>query len=58
MPPPRRALISITSTSAALLDGKETTALFISEAPHPYKVLRAVGFEVDLASETGTYFPD
>jgi putative intracellular protease/amidase len=40
------------------LDGKETTDLFISEALHPYKVLRAAGFEVDLASETGTYTPD
>ncbi|KAF4773555.1 IgE-binging protein [Colletotrichum scovillei] len=25
---------------------------------HPYSVLRAAGFEVDLASETGTYTPD
>ncbi|SPJ92427.1 related to NonF protein, involved in nonactin biosynthesis [Fusarium torulosum] len=58
MSPPRRALISITSASAALFDGKETTGLFISEALHPYKVLRAAGFEVDLASETGTYTPD
>jgi putative intracellular protease/amidase len=55
---PRRALISVTSASATLFDGKETTGLFISEALHPYKVLRAAGFEVDLASETGTYTPD
>jgi hypothetical protein len=58
MSPPRRALISITSASATLFDGKETTGLFISEALHPYKVLTAAGFEVDLASETGTYTPD
>ncbi|KAB5515311.1 class I glutamine amidotransferase-like protein [Coniochaeta sp. 2T2.1] len=58
MSPPRRALISITSASAALFEGKETTGLFISEALHPYKVLTAAGFEVDLASETGTYTPD
>jgi putative intracellular protease/amidase len=58
MSPPRRALISVTSASATLFDGKETTGLFISEALHPYKVLRAAGFEVDLASETGTYTPD
>ncbi|RKK90308.1 hypothetical protein BFJ68_g16493 [Fusarium oxysporum] len=58
MSPPRRALISITSASATLFDGRETTGLFISEALHPYKVLRAAGFEVDLASETGTYTPD
>lgn len=58
MSPPRRALISITSASATLFDGKETTGLFISEALHPFKVLTAAGFEVDLASETGSYTPD
>jgi putative intracellular protease/amidase len=51
MSPPRRALISATSAGATLFDGKETTGLFISEALHPYKVLRAAGFEVDLASD-------
>ncbi|RBR21773.1 uncharacterized protein FIESC28_04763 [Fusarium coffeatum] len=55
---PRRALISITSASASLFDGKETTGLFITEALHPYNVLTAAGFEVDLTSETGTYTPD
>jgi putative intracellular protease/amidase len=58
MSPARRALISITSASATLFEGKETTGLFISEALHPYKVLTAAGFEVDLASETGSYTPD
>lgn len=58
MSPPRRALISITSATATLFNGKETTGLFISEALHPYNVLTAAGFEVDLASETGTYTPD
>lgn len=58
MTPPRRALISITSAHATLFEGKETTGLFVSEALHPFKVLRAAGFEVDLASETGSYTPD
>lgn len=58
MSPQRRALISITSAQASLFNGKETTGLFISEALHPYNVLTAAGFEVDLASETGTYTPD
>ncbi|OKL56571.1 hypothetical protein UA08_08064 [Talaromyces atroroseus] len=58
MSPPRRALISITSAQATLFQGKETTGLFISEALHPYNVLTAAGFEVDLASETGSYTPD
>ncbi|KAL4875430.1 class I glutamine amidotransferase-like protein [Aspergillus karnatakaensis] len=56
--PARKALISITSASATLFNGKETTGLFISEALHPYKVLVAAGFEVDLSSETGKYTPD
>lgn len=56
--PPRQALISVTSASAPLFNGKETTGLFISEALHPYKILIAAGFEVDLASETGSYTPD
>ncbi|KAJ5613008.1 ThiJ/PfpI [Penicillium lagena] len=56
--PARRALISITSANATLFNGKETTGLFISEALHPYKVLVAAGFEVDLSSETGSYTPD
>ncbi|KAH8705646.1 IgE-binging protein [Talaromyces proteolyticus] len=55
---PRRALISITSAKAKLFNGKETTGLFISEALHPYQVLTAAGFDVDLASETGSYTPD
>lgn len=58
MTPPRRALISITSAHATLFEGKETTGLFISEALHPYNVLKAAGFEVDLASETGVYTAD
>ncbi|KAJ5777528.1 hypothetical protein N7520_000774 [Penicillium odoratum] len=58
MSPARKALISITSAHAKLFQGKETTGLFISEALHPFNVLKAAGFEVDLASETGTYTPD
>jgi putative intracellular protease/amidase len=58
MSPPRRALIAITSAHATLFQGKETTGLFITEALHPYNVLVAAGFEVDLASETGSYTPD
>ncbi|KAI0150176.1 class I glutamine amidotransferase-like protein [Xylariaceae sp. FL1272] len=58
MSPPRRALIAVTSAKATLFQGKETTGVFISEALHPFRVLRAAGFEVDLASETGTYTAD
>ena len=58
MTPPRRALIAVTSAKATLFQGKETTGLFIGEALHPFNVLTAAGFEVDLASETGSYTPD
>ena len=58
MTPPRRVLIAVTSAHATLFEGKETTGLFISEALHPYNAFTAAGFEVDLASETGTYTPD
>ncbi|KAG9253966.1 IgE-binging protein [Emericellopsis atlantica] len=58
MSPARRALISVTSASATLFQGKETTGLFISEALHPFKVLTAAGFVVDFASESGSYTPD
>lgn len=55
---PRRAFISITSAKATLFQGKETTGLFITEALHPFNVLTAAGFEVDFASETGSYTAD
>lgn len=56
-PPPRRAIIAITSATAPLHDGNPT-GLFISEALHPFQVLKAAGFEVDLVSEKGTYTSD
>ncbi|KAI1327084.1 class I glutamine amidotransferase-like protein [Xylariaceae sp. FL0255] len=58
MSPPRRALIAVTSAHAPLFKGTHTTGVFITEALHPFNVLRAAGFEVDLASETGKYTPD
>ena len=57
MSPPRRALISITSATATLHQG-HPTGVFIGEALHPFNVFRAAGFEVDIASEKGTYAPD
>ncbi|CAK7235057.1 plasma membrane heat shock protein [Sporothrix bragantina] len=58
MAPARRALIAVTSASAPIHNGKDTTGLFVTEALHPYNVLTAAGFEVDLASETGKYTAD
>ncbi|USP72729.1 Glyoxalase 3 [Curvularia clavata] len=59
MPPARRALIAITSAHASLFEGGgHQTGVFISEALHPYNVLKAAGFEVDIASEKGTWTED
>ncbi|KAF2873482.1 class I glutamine amidotransferase-like protein [Massariosphaeria phaeospora] len=56
---PRRALICVTSASAQLFEGGgHTTGVFISEALHPFNVLRAAGFEVDIASEKGEWTED
>ncbi|KAF2646350.1 IgE-binging protein [Massarina eburnea CBS 473.64] len=57
MSPPRRALIAVTSAHAELLDG-HVTGVFIGEALHPYNVFKAAGYEVDIASEKGTWTAD
>jgi len=54
-PLPRKALISISSFNGAIYPGGGKTGLFFTEALHPFEVLTEAGFEVDLASETGTY---
>jgi len=56
---PRRALIAITSAHASLFEGGgHTTGVFIGEALHPWNVLKAAGFEVDIASEKGVWTED
>jgi putative intracellular protease/amidase len=52
---PRKALISISSFNGAIYPDGHKTGLFFTEALHPFEVLTEAGFEVDLASETGTY---
>jgi putative intracellular protease/amidase len=54
-PVPQRALIAITSANPTLGDHK--SGLFISEALHPFEVLKKNGFEVDFVSETGKWAP-
>src|SRR5262245_34442266 len=51
---PRKALIAVSSFNGAIYPGGHKTGVFFVEALHPYEVLTAAGFEVDLASETGT----
>ncbi|CAO3614639.1 unnamed protein product [Mucor fragilis] len=52
---PRKALIAVTSYNEPFYHDGTKTGLFYNEALHPYQALKKAGFEVDLASETGTY---
>ncbi|PIA16070.1 class I glutamine amidotransferase-like protein [Coemansia reversa NRRL 1564] len=52
---PKHALIAVTSHYAPFYANGDPTGLFYTEALHSYLVLKGAGFEVDLASETGTY---
>ena len=52
---PRKALISVTSYQGAIFPDGSKTGVFFTEALHPYEVLTAAGFEVDFASETGSF---
>jgi putative intracellular protease/amidase len=52
---PRKAVIAISSFHGAIYPDGHKTGIFLTEALHPFEVLVAAGFEVDLASETGTF---
>jgi D-lactate dehydratase len=52
---PRKAVIAVSSFNGAIYPNGHKTGLFLTEALHPYEVFTAAGFEVDLASETGTF---
>jgi len=52
---PRKALIALSSFNGAIFPDGSKTGVFFTEALHPFEVLTAAGFEVDFASETGTY---
>jgi len=55
---PRKALVAITSYNGVIYPDGTKTGLFYTEALHPYEVLTQAGFEVDLATETGSYGVD
>jgi hypothetical protein len=57
-PLPRKALISLTSHSAPFYADGRVNGVFYTEVSHPYQALTKAGFEVDLASETGTFAID
>src|SRR5580658_7087451 len=52
---PRKAIIAISSFNGAIYPDGHKTGLFFTEALHPYEVLAAAGFEIDLASENGKF---
>src|SRR5271163_3172993 len=51
----RKAIIAISSYQGAIYPDGHKTGLFFVEALHPFEVLVAAGFEVDLASENGSF---
>ena len=51
----RKALISVSSFNGAIFPDGSKTGVFFTEALHPFEVLTTAGFEVDFASETGTF---
>ena len=55
---PRKALIALTSHSAPFYSDGRVNGVFYTEVAHPYQALKKAGFEVDLASETGTFVID
>lgn len=50
-----KALIAITSYNGVIYPDGTKTGLFFTEALHPFEMLTQAGFDVDLATETGTY---
>ena len=57
-PVPKKVLIAISSYNEVFYDDGAKTGLFYGEALHPYHEFVKAGFEVDLASETGSYGVD
>jgi putative intracellular protease/amidase len=55
---PRRAIIAMTSHSAPFYPDGRVNGVFYTEVAHPYQALTQAGFEVDLASETGSFVID
>lgn len=52
---PRRALLAVSSAHPPFWPDGAKTGCFFSEALHSYQELTKAGFEVDMASETGTF---
>jgi hypothetical protein len=52
---PRKPVISISSFTGAIYPRGRKTGPFFTEALHPFEVLTKAGFEVDLATEVGSF---
>ncbi len=52
---PRKAIVSLSSFNGAIFPDGSKTGVFFTEAFHPFQVFTEAGFDVDFASETGTY---
>ncbi|OBZ89550.1 Glyoxalase 3 [Choanephora cucurbitarum] len=52
---PRKVLLAVTSYNEPFYPDGKKTGLFYTEALHPYLTFTKAGFEVDIATETGTY---
>jgi putative intracellular protease/amidase len=55
---PRKAIIALTSHSAPFYPDGRANGVFYTEVAHPYQALTKAGFDVELASETGTFVID
>lgn len=55
---PRKALIAMTGHSAPFYPDGRVNGVFYTEVAHPYRALVEAGFDVDLASETGSFVID
>jgi putative intracellular protease/amidase len=55
---PRKAIIALTSHSAPFYSDGRVNGVFYTEVAHPYHALTKAGFQVDLASETGSFVID
>ncbi|KAI8075492.1 class I glutamine amidotransferase-like protein [Gilbertella persicaria] len=55
---PRKVLLAVTSYNEPFYPDGKKTGLFYTEALHPYLTFVKAGFEVDIATETGTYGVD
>ncbi|KGU31827.1 hypothetical protein MGK_02715, partial [Candida albicans P57055] len=50
-----KVLLALTSYNETFYSDGKKTGVFVVEALHPFEVFRKKGYEIQLASETGTF---